>query len=121
AVGDLHFAGDNFAGAIEEYRVSLRALGPDAPHDRCRVLEKIATAEMRRGEFESALRPLRDAREVARPLRDSRLNAGIAARLANVLSNMGRYAASRRLALYAYAVLRDSDDHRTVGPIAVTL
>jgi transcriptional regulator with GAF, ATPase, and Fis domain/Flp pilus assembly protein TadD len=121
AIGDLHLAGDNFSGAAEAYRAGLLNIGLDAPHDRCRLLEKLADAEARHGEFEAALGPLREAREVARPLHDSRLNASIVARLSHVLVDMGRYRRSRRYALYAYTVLRDTDDHRTVGQVGVTL
>jgi Nif-specific regulatory protein len=121
AIGDLHLAADNFSGAVEAYTAILSSLGPDVPHDRCRMLEKIAEAESRRGEFEPAMRALREARDVARLLRDPRANARIASRLAQVLGQIGQYRSSRRYALYAYGVLRDTDEHRIVGQLGVTI
>jgi transcriptional regulator with GAF, ATPase, and Fis domain/Tfp pilus assembly protein PilF len=120
-IGDLHLAADNFSGAVDAYTAGLSSLPPDAPTDRCRLLEKLATAESRRGQFEPAVQHLLTAREAARLLADSRVNARIAARLANILAETGRYRAGRRYALYAYTVLRDTDDHRTVGQVGVHL
>src|SRR5438093_1580736 len=121
AIGDLHLAADNFSGAVEAYAAALQRLGPQFPAERCQLLEKIAEAESHRGEFDSAMGALRQARAVARLLRDPRVNARLAARLAHLLSEIGQYRSSRRYALYSYRVLRDTDDHRTVGQVAVTL
>ena len=121
AIGDLHLAADNFSGAVEAYAAALQRLGPQFPAERCQLLEKIAEAESHRGEFDFAMGALRQARAVARLLRDPRVNARLAARLAHLLSEIGQYRSSRRYALYSYRVLRDTDDHRTVGQVAVTL
>lgn len=120
-IGDLHLAGDNYTGAIEAYASGLECVGEHAPRERCRLLEKLADAEARRGEFARSVERLTESRRVARLLREPRVTARIAARLSNALVEMGRYRASRRYGLYAYATLRDSDDHRTVGQIGVTL
>jgi transcriptional regulator with GAF, ATPase, and Fis domain/Tfp pilus assembly protein PilF len=121
AIGDLHFAADNFAGAIESFDAALREVGPYAPGEQARLLQLIAHAQLRRGDYEAALASLRRARDAARLLRDSRINARIAARASAALMESGRYRESRHYARYAYAVLRDTDDHHTVGQLGVTL
>ena len=121
AIGDLHQAADNFAGAVEAFESCLREVGPDAPIERCRLLEKLSDAHARRADFAAAASSLREARETARLLHDPRVNARIAARISHVLTQVGDYRVARRYALYAYRVLRDTDDHRTVGQVSVTL
>jgi transcriptional regulator with GAF, ATPase, and Fis domain len=121
AIGDLHLAADNFSEALEEYRAALKAVGPDAPVERVRILLRVAETHTARGEYDSAVATLREARAGARLLGDPRQTAGIAARFAGAFIQQGQYRRSRRYALYAYGVLRDTDDHRTVGQVAVTL
>ncbi len=121
AIGDLHLAADNFSGAIEEFSHALQGMGPDVPVGRCRVLEKLADANQRRGDFDTAISVLRQARNLARLIHDPRSKARLAARLANVFTDTGRYRAARRYARYAYTVLRDTDEHRTVGQVGVIL
>ncbi len=121
AIGDLHLAADNFPGAVEAYSAALKEVGPHAPAERCRLLERLAMAHDRRGEYDSALALLREARQTARLLQDPHLNARIAARLSHSLLEQGRYRSSRRYGRYAFTVLRDTDDHRTVGLVSVTL
>ena len=120
AIGDLHLAADNFPGAVEEYAAALGSVGADAPQERCRLLTQLAEAHTGRGDFDDALEALHAARATARVLHDPRVRARIAARLANALIQQGDYRRSRRYALYAYRVLRDTDDHRTVGQVGVT-
>ena len=121
AVGDLHFAADNFVGAIESYELALGELGAHVPAERARLLQRVALCQVHRGAFEASLASLREAREVARLLGERALNARIAAHLSTVFIEFGRYRVSRHYARYAYAVLRDSADHRTVGQLATTL
>jgi Nif-specific regulatory protein len=121
AVGDLHFAADNFGGAIEAFEAALRETGARAPEDRTRLLQRIAVAQMHRGAYVAALDSLHQARECARLVGDRSVRARIAARLSSVYMEMGRYRTSRHYARYAYATLRDSADHRTVGQLGVTL
>ena len=121
AIGDLHLAADHFSGALEEYAAALKAAGPDAPVERARLLLRLAEAHTARGEFDAALQTLHEARAAARLLGDPRLTARVAARVAHTVIQQGQYRRSRRYALYAYRVLRDTDDHRTVGQVAVTL
>ena len=119
AIGDLHLAADHFAGACEEFRAALLATPADAAGERCRILLRLAEAENSRGESDAALRALAEAHVAARGLDDPRIGARIAANMARALVDQGEYRRSRRLALYAYRVLKDSDDHRTVGRVAV--
>ena len=119
AIGDLHLAADNFSGAAEEYRAALLATPADALAERCRLLLRLAEAENNRGESDRALEALGQARADAHTLQDSRLSARIAAGMSRALVEQAEYRRSRRFALYAYRVLRDSDDHRTVGRVAV--
>jgi transcriptional regulator with GAF, ATPase, and Fis domain/Tfp pilus assembly protein PilF len=121
AIGDLHLAADNFPGAVEAYTAALKEVGPHAPVERCRLLERLAVARTRRGEYDSALAVLREARGTARLLHDSRLNARIAARLAYVKYEQSEYRAARHYAVHAFTVLRDTDDHQTVGHVSVTI
>ncbi|MGH7742665.1 MAG: tetratricopeptide repeat protein, partial [Candidatus Eiseniibacteriota bacterium] len=76
---------------------------------------------MHRGAYEAAFVSLREARHVSRLLGDRTINARIAALLSTSCMETGRYRASRHFARYAYAILRDSADHRTVGQLGVTL
>jgi transcriptional regulator with GAF, ATPase, and Fis domain/Tfp pilus assembly protein PilF len=121
SIGDLHFAADHFGGAVEQYTLCLQRLEPGAARDRVRVLRKVAEAEFARSRFDAAIMVLREARQLARGLHDRRLNAGLAARLANTLIELGRYRAAMRYASWGYQVLRDTDDHRTVAQLGVTL
>ena len=115
AVGDLHLAADNFSGAAEAYASALREMGPAFPRERCRVLQRLAESHIRRSDYHAALGPLREARDTARLLGESRVLAGIAARFAQSFTQLGQYRRGLRYAGYAYRVLRDTDDHRTVG------
>ena len=120
AIGDLHLAADNFAGAVEAYASALTALQDASPAERCRLLLCLAEANIRRGAYDTAWEHLREARRIGRPLQDERLNARIAAGLARATVEQGNWRRSRRYALHAYRVLRDTDDHRTVGLVGVT-
>jgi transcriptional regulator with GAF, ATPase, and Fis domain/tetratricopeptide (TPR) repeat protein len=121
AIGDLHLAADNFSGAVESYGAALKEIGPHEPVERCRLLERMAIARSRKGDYDTALLTLREARDTARLLHDPRINARIAARMAYALFEQGHYRPARRYAVYAFAALRGSDDHLTVGHVSVTI
>ena len=121
AVGDLHYAADHFAGAIEAYNAALAALVDESPAERCRLLVRLSAAQFHRGEFDASLTSLRTARASVRHLRDPQLNARIAAELAHTLTSIGQYRRARRYALYAYNTLRNTDDHGTVARAGVTI
>lgn len=121
AVGDLHLAADNFAGAVEAFGAALAAADAHDAPVRVRLLLKIAEAEFQRGAGEAALKAARRAREEGRVLEDPRARATVAARLAAIAFEASSYRRSLRYARYAYAILRDTNEHRTVGNIALTL
>ena len=121
SVGDLHLAADNFAGAVDCYRLALGELRANDLPGRVRVLLRIAEAEYHRGGYAAALTVAREARESARVLGQPRTTARIALRSATVLLEMGEYRRSMRYARFAYAVLRDTDDHSAVGSLSLTI
>ncbi len=121
SVGDLHLAADNFVGARDSYRAALAETRPDAVLDRVRLLLCLARAEYLRGEFTAARARALEARRVGRVLEDPRERALVAASLAATHGESGEYRRSQRYARYAYAILRDSDDHRTVARMALVL
>ena len=121
SVGDLHLAADNFAGAVDAYRLALAELHRDDLPGRVRVLLRIAEAEFHRGRLAAALEVTLDARERARVLGAPRTTARIALRAATVLCEMGEYRRSLHYARYAYAVLRDTEDHAAVGSLSLTI
>jgi transcriptional regulator with GAF, ATPase, and Fis domain/Tfp pilus assembly protein PilF len=121
AVGDLHLAADNFAGASEAFAAALAdAHAHDVPQ-RVRLLLKMAESEFLRGACEGALETARRARRESRVLEDAKIRAAIASRLASIAFEKSNYRRSLRYARYAYAVLRDTNEHRTVGTVALTL
>jgi len=121
AVGDLHYAADHFAGAIETYRAALDALPFESLDGRCRLLVRLALSHYQRGDFDASLASLAEARAIARRLRDPHRNAHVAAELAHTLTAVGQYRRARRYALYAYHALRNTDDHRTVAQAGVSI
>ena len=121
SVGDLHLAADNFAGALEAYRLALAEVRADALSDRIRLLLKVSEAQFNRGDYDGALADARHARTEARGLGDARLNARIASRFAAVLYEKGDYRRALRYAHHAYAVLRDTSEHLHVGNVTQTI
>ena len=115
AVGDLHLAGDNFAGAIEAYRHALTSLSATDAAGRGRLQLRIAEACSRRGDADGAWEAVREARSVTRALDDSRMRARIAVRAAAVFYDRGRYRRSARYARFAFASLRGTEDHSSVA------
>ncbi|MCC6348902.1 MAG: sigma 54-interacting transcriptional regulator [Candidatus Eisenbacteria bacterium] len=121
AVGDLNLAADNYAGAVEAFGAALSATDAHDVPSRVRLLLKLAESEYHRGASDAAEAAARRARVEGRVLEDGRVRAAVAARLAAVSFDASNYRRSLRYARYAYAVLRDTDEHRTVGNIALTL
>ncbi|HET9328813.1 MAG TPA: sigma 54-interacting transcriptional regulator [Candidatus Eisenbacteria bacterium] len=121
AVGDIYFAADNFAAAVESYAAACHDAADSTPADRLRILLKLARSQDRRGDFSASLQVLEQARELTRALRDPVINAQIAAPMAWAHAQLGQYHRARRFGLYAYRALRNGQDHRTVGELGVTL
>src|SRR5262249_46654185 len=121
AVGDLHFAADNFVGAVEAYAAALAGAADWPAEDRLRLLLRLARCHYLRGEFQLSITTLADARFVARTIGTSDANARVAAQLARSWTELGEYTRGQRYARYAYRVLRNGDDHRSVGEVGVAL
>ena len=121
AVGDLYFAADNFAAAVESYTAAYQDAADSSAVDRLSILLRLARSQDRRGDFSASLQVLEHAREITRDLHDSVVNARVAAPMAWVLAQLGQYHRAHRYGLYAYRALRNGQDHRTVGELGVTL
>ncbi len=121
AVGDLHLAADNFAGAIDAYRLALSEVGANDLPGRVRLQLRIAQAEFQRGAYAEALVAARAARREARVLEDPRVLALIAVRYAAIHNETASYRRSLRYARWAYEVLKDTDEHRAVGAAALAI
>jgi transcriptional regulator with GAF, ATPase, and Fis domain/Tfp pilus assembly protein PilF len=121
AIGDLHFAADNFAGAVEAYSAALRALAANDSDARLDLLLRLARAQDQQSTYDAALDTLREARRVAREFEDPRRRAHVAAATAHVLGELGRYREGRRYGRYAYSVLRNTDENRAVGEVEATV
>ena len=121
AVGDLHFAADNFVGAVEAYSAALAAAGDWPAGDRLRLLLRVARCHHLRGDFQTAIGVLGQARQVARAIGTSDANARVAAQLGRSWTELGEYTRGERYARYAYRILKNGDDHHSVGEIGVAL
>jgi Nif-specific regulatory protein len=119
-VGDLYFAADNFAAAADSYLEALRAVPERPMTDRLRLMLRINRCHFQRGDLHASQAILVDARRLVRGTAPE-LNASVAACLGETLCFLGQYRRSRRYAYYAYRVLRNTDDHKTVGEVGVTI
>ena len=120
AVADLYFAADNFSAAADAYMEALRSI-PDRPFtDRLRLMLAVGRCHFQRGDFHASQAILVEARQLVRGT-GPELNARVAAQLAETLVHLGRYRWARRYGMYAYRVLRNGDDHKTVGEVGVTI
>jgi transcriptional regulator with GAF, ATPase, and Fis domain/tetratricopeptide (TPR) repeat protein len=121
AVGDLYFAADNFGAAVESYAAALSDAADRPSAERLELMLRLARASFLRADYSAALQVLGDARALARTLGEPKLNARVAVLTARALIELGQYGRGRRYAHFAYLVLRNGDDHRSVGEIGVTL
>ena len=121
AIGDLHLAADAYANALEAYRSALSETGRNALDDRVRLLLRISSVEQLRGRIQESLTVALQARDITRGLPGDRLRARTAAHIAFLWIELGAPRRARRYALYAYAKLRDTDDHQTVARVSLTL
>jgi transcriptional regulator with GAF, ATPase, and Fis domain/Tfp pilus assembly protein PilF len=121
AIGDLHFAADAYANAVEAFRMALGELGPDALEERVRLMLRIAHVETLRGHLQEAQAEADRALQLTRGIASPRLRARVAARIAFLAVEQGQPRRARRYAMHAYRVLRDTDDHATVAQVSLTL
>jgi len=120
AIGDMYFAADNFVAAAEAYQEALRCVPDRTMVDRLGLLLRISRCHFLRGDYPASHAVLLDARRLVRGT-GAELSARVAARLGETLCLLGQYRRARRYANYAYGVLRNSDDHLTVGEVGVTI
>jgi len=121
AIGDLHLAADAYANALEAYRSALHELKADALEERVRLILRISDVEKLRGRLQEAMSEALRARDLTRGVAGPRLRARAAAQIAHLLVELGSPSRARRYALFAYAKLRDTDDHRTVARLSLTM
>jgi tetratricopeptide (TPR) repeat protein len=116
AIGDLHLAADNFTGAIDAYRAALEEVGHSNPAERVRLLLRVASVHLApEGQGGAPPRIDRDRAAAEQPP----TTAAVASQLSRALAISGITA--RAPLRDAYRVLRDSDDHRTVGEVLMNL
>src|SRR5262245_4836544 len=120
-IGDLHLAADAFANALEAYRAALNETRRDALEERVRLMLRISDVEKLRGRLHESMAEAERARELTRGVAGTRLRARVASRIASLWNELGSPRRARRYALYAYGLLRDTDDHTTVANISHTL
>lgn len=121
ANGDLHLAADAYANAIASFHAALAEVPRERVAERVRLLLRIARTEMLRGAPADGLRVAREARALARPLRDATLNATVAAGLAILEIEHGAPRRALRHAAWAHAVLRTTDDPLRLAQVALAM
>lgn len=121
ANGDLHLAADAYANAIAAFRAACDEVPVADVAERVRLSLRIARVEMLRGRPADGLRVAREARALARPLRDASLNASVAAGLAILEIEQGAPQRARRYAAWAHAVLRTTDDHLRLAQVSLAM
>jgi tetratricopeptide (TPR) repeat protein len=119
--GDLSQAADQFDAAREYYAIALNRSAPEDRAVRARLLAKLAECDHRQGLYDEALGRLGEARALARPLKDARLNGVLASRLARAHVAAGRYRPGTRYARTAFRYLRSTNEHVELGVIEQTL
>ncbi len=118
-LGDLYYAADNYVVALEYYRRALDA-GPkgDSPQNRenlLRIGTQIVECLRHRGDLADAVDSLHDLHRRLRP-HVTREQAGrLAASLALLLFERGRYRPAQRAASLAYRLLRDTTLNLDIG------
>ena len=120
AIGDMYFAADNFAAAADSYIEALRSVPHRSLTDRLGLQLRISRCHFQRGDYHASLAMLLQARALVRGTAPE-LNAKVAAAMGDTLCLLGQYRRARRYAQYAYRVLRNSDEHKTVGEVGVTI
>ena len=121
AIGDLHLAADAYANALEAFRAALSGTKADALEERVRLLLRISDVERLRGRLQEGLSEALKARDLTRGVSGPRLRALVASRIAYLWIELGSPRRARRYGMYAYTKLRDTDDHRTVASVSLTL
>jgi transcriptional regulator with GAF, ATPase, and Fis domain/Tfp pilus assembly protein PilF len=118
-LGDLYFAADNYVVALEYYRRALEA-GPkaDSAEDREKLLRvgtQIVECLRHRGDLADAVDSLHDLHRRLRPHVTKEQAGRLAASLALLLFERGRYRPAQRAATLAYRLLRDTTLNLEIG------
>ena len=124
-LGDLYFAADNFAVALEYYRRALDAeagRGDAAERDVLFGLgRQIVDCLRYRGNYDEAVDALHDLHRRLRPHVTREQIGRLSASLGQLLFERGRYRAAQRASSLAYRLLRETTLNLDLGRAEVTL
>ena len=124
-LGDLYFAADNYAVALEYYRRALdaeAARGDGAERDTLFGLgRQIVDCLRYRGNYDEAVDALHDLHRRLRPHVTREQIGRLSASLGQILWERGRYRAAQRAASLAYRLLRETTLNLDLGRAEVTL
>src|SRR6267142_4140195 len=110
-LGDLYFAADNYAVALEYYRRALDAEARNGSADRdglFRLGARIVDCLRYRGDLDEAVDALHDLHHRLRPQVTPEQIGRLAGSLGILLFDRGRYRASQRASVLAYRLLRET-------------
>ena len=118
-LGDLYFAADNFAVALEYYRRALEIEGRRGDAASQETLLKTGTQIVEclrhRGDLNEAVEALHDLHRKLRPHVTREQIGRLSSRLGILLFERGRYRAAHRAALLAYRLLRETSLNLDLG------
>src|SRR6266850_356075 len=118
-LGDLYFAADNYAVALEYYRRALEAeesRGAAAAQDSLlKTGTQIVECLRHRGDLNEAVEALHDLHRKLRPHVTREQIGRLSSRLGILLFERGRYRAGHRAASLAYRLLRDTTLNLDLG------
>ena len=124
-LGDLYFAADNYAVALEYYRRALDAEAKKngtADHDLLfRLGARIVDCLRYRGDLDEAVDALHDLHHRLRPHVTPEQIGRLAGSLGILLFDRGRYRAAQRSATLAYRLLRETTLNFDIGRSEMTL
>jgi transcriptional regulator with GAF, ATPase, and Fis domain/Flp pilus assembly protein TadD len=123
-LGDLYFAADNYAVALEYYRRALEAeegRGAGAQDTLVRIGTQIVECLRHRGDLDEAVEALHDLHRRLRPHVTREQIGRLSSRLGILLFERGRYRAAHRAASLAYRLLRDTTLNLDLGYTEMTL
>src|SRR6267378_4291884 len=124
-LGDLYFAADNFAVALEYYRRALEIEGRRGDAASQETLLKTGTQIVEclrhRGDLNEAVEALHDLHRKLRPHVTREQIGRLSSRLGILLFERGRYRAGHRAATLAYRLLRETMLNLDSGPTEMCL
>ena len=123
-LGDLYFAADNYAVALEYYRRALDAEAGREAADRDTLFglgRQIVDCLRYRGNYDEAVDALHDLHRRLRPHVTREQIGRLSASLGQILWERGRYRAAQRASALAYRLLRETTLNLDLGRAEVTL